>query len=115
MIRQPYPVAEQRALGERRGGIDREHPYGAIVLPPAVQAHPSAQPVVRRSPPPLHGGPLTLLRFAREHGMLRPSYVPLVLRWIWLRARWRGRLQTDGLCFVGRGVKLEIGRTATLA
>lgn len=70
---------------------------------------------MRRSPPPLRGGPLTLLRFARDHGLLRPSYVPLVLRWLWLKARWRGRLQTDGLCFVGRGVKLEIGPTATLA
>jgi acetyltransferase-like isoleucine patch superfamily enzyme len=73
------------------------------------------QPTPRRSPAPLHGGPLALLRFAREHGMLRPSYVPLALRWLWLKARWRGRLETDGLCFVGRGVKLEIGRTATLA
>jgi acetyltransferase-like isoleucine patch superfamily enzyme len=89
--------------------------YDAPVGPPALEAHPAARPAVRQPPAPLHGGPLTLLRFVREHGMLRPSYAPLVLRWLWLKARWRGRLQTNGLCFVGRGVKLEIGRTAKLA
>ncbi|MBV9168405.1 MAG: acyltransferase [Solirubrobacterales bacterium] len=80
-----------------------------------LEAQARCKPVVRRSPSPLRGGPLTLLRFAREHGMLRGSYVPLVLRWLWLKVRWRGRLRTDGLCFVGRGVKIEIGRTATVA
>ncbi len=46
--------------------------------------------------------------------MLRPSYLPLVARWLWLKLRWRGRLRTDGLCFVCPGVKFEIGRRATL-
>ena len=82
--------------------------------PPTVQERAAGQPLLRRSPPPLRGGPLTLLRFAREHDMLRASYLPLVLRWLWLKARWRGRLRTDGLCFVGRGVTFEIGRSATL-
>ena len=50
-----------------------------------------------------------MLRFARDHDMLRASYLPLVLRWLWLKARWRGRLKTDGLCFVGGGVKLPSG------
>jgi carbonic anhydrase/acetyltransferase-like protein (isoleucine patch superfamily) len=44
--------------------------------------------------------------------MLRWGYVPLISRWLWLRLRWRGRLQTDGLCFVCPGVKFEIGRDA---
>jgi len=69
-------------------------------------------PVVRTGPPPLHGGPLTFLRFAREHHMLRPGYAALIARWAWLKLRWRGRLQTDGLCFVCPGVKFEIGRDA---
>jgi acetyltransferase-like isoleucine patch superfamily enzyme len=69
---------------------------------------------VREGPPPLHGGPLALLRFAASHGMLRWGYVRLIARWCWLKLRWRGRLRTDGLCFVGPGVKLEIGREATL-
>jgi acetyltransferase-like isoleucine patch superfamily enzyme len=46
--------------------------------------------------------------------MFRWSYVPLVARWAWLKLRWRGRLQTDGLCFVCRGVTFEIGRGATV-
>jgi acetyltransferase-like isoleucine patch superfamily enzyme len=46
--------------------------------------------------------------------MLKHRYAWLALRWAWLRLRWRGRLRTDGLCFVGPGVKLEIGRDAVL-
>jgi acetyltransferase-like isoleucine patch superfamily enzyme len=46
--------------------------------------------------------------------MLRPSYARLVLRWLWLKLRWRGRLVTDGLCFVRPGVTFEIGREATV-
>jgi acetyltransferase-like isoleucine patch superfamily enzyme len=70
---------------------------------------------LREGPRPLHGGPLTLWRFARAHGMLTRGYLTLVLRWLWLKLRWRGRLQTDGLCFVGPGVKFEIGRGARVS
>ncbi len=69
-------------------------------------------PLLRTEPPPLHGGPLTFLRFARQHHMLRPGYAVLIVRWAWLKIRWRGRLQTDGLCFVCPKVKFEIGRDA---
>ena len=72
------------------------------------------QAEVRGDPPPLHGGPLALLRFMRRHGMLNGNYGRLMVRWAWLKLRWRGRLQTDGLCFVGPGVKLEIGRGAVV-
>ncbi len=63
-------------------------------------------------PPPLSGGPLAFLRFVREHNMLRWGYVVLCSRWLWLKLRWRGRLVTDGLCFVCSDVKFEIGRDA---
>jgi acetyltransferase-like isoleucine patch superfamily enzyme len=69
---------------------------------------------LRGEPPPLHGGPLRLLRFLRAHGMLNLKYGRLMVRWAWLKLRWRGRLQTDGLAFVGPGVKFEIGRDATV-
>ena len=69
---------------------------------------------VRGAPAPLHGGPLTLLRFMRRHGMLNLKYGRLIARWAWLKLRWRGRLRTDGLCFVGPGVKFEIGRDAVV-
>jgi acetyltransferase-like isoleucine patch superfamily enzyme len=46
--------------------------------------------------------------------MLRRGYVTLIARWFWLKLRWRGRLRTDGLCFVCPGVKFEIGRDATV-
>jgi acetyltransferase-like isoleucine patch superfamily enzyme len=66
----------------------------------------------RLPPKPLTGGPIALLRFMRGHNMLRWGYVPLIARWAWLKLRWRGRLVTDGLCFVRPGVKFEIGRDA---
>ena len=69
---------------------------------------------LRGDPPPLSGGPLAFLRFARAHGMLNRKYARLALRWAWLKLRWRGRLKTDGLCFVGPGVTFEIGRDATV-
>ncbi len=69
---------------------------------------------VRAGPPPLHGGPLTFVRFALRHRMLSPGYLRLIVRWRWLKLRWRGRLVTDGVCFVCPGVKFEIGANATL-
>jgi acetyltransferase-like isoleucine patch superfamily enzyme len=44
--------------------------------------------------------------------MLKAAYVPLLVRWLWLKLRWRGRFQTDGLCFVRPGVRFEIGPDA---
>ena len=70
--------------------------------------------LVRAAPMPPHGGPLALLRFMRSHGMLTRKYARLAVRWAWLKLRWRGRLQTDGLCFVAPDVTFEIGRDATL-
>src|SRR5436190_20274782 len=75
---------------------------------------PTAAPQVRGAPPPLHGGPVGLYRFMRDHGMLSLSYAKLIARWLWLKARFRGRLKTDGLCFVCPGVTIEIGRGAML-
>jgi acetyltransferase-like isoleucine patch superfamily enzyme len=69
---------------------------------------------VRTPPPPLRGGLLAFLRFARDHNMIRFGYLALIARWVWLKLRWRGRLRTDGLCFVCPGVKFEIGPDATV-
>lgn len=79
------------------------------LAPPEIENVPAA---VRGEPPPRHGGALTLLRFGRRHRMLTPKYARLALRLAWLRLRWRGRLVTDGLAFVGPGVSFEIGRGA---
>ncbi|MGP0048885.1 MAG: hypothetical protein ACLPZR_08575, partial [Solirubrobacteraceae bacterium] len=82
-------------------------------IPPSTvrRAHVAPRPaVVRGDPPPLRGGPLAFLRFARAHHMVSRGYLVLIIRWMWLKLRWRGRLVTDGLCFVCPGVKFEIGR-----
>jgi acetyltransferase-like isoleucine patch superfamily enzyme len=80
-------------------------------------AEPAPTPVtqLRAAPAPLHGGPLALYRFLRDHHMLTWPYAKLIARWLWLKARFRGRLKTDGLCFVCPGVTIEIGRHATLS
>jgi acetyltransferase-like isoleucine patch superfamily enzyme len=77
--------------------------------PPTIAAAP---PFVRAGPPPLKGGPLALARFAVRNRMLSWRYLRLVAHWLWLKWRWRGRLVTDGLCFVAPGVTFEIGRGA---
>jgi len=58
--------------------------------------------------------PLALWRWLRKNNMLNRHYALLGLRWLWLKLRWRGRLQTDGICFICPGVKLEIGPRAKL-
>jgi acetyltransferase-like isoleucine patch superfamily enzyme len=75
---------------------------------------PSVAPVWREAPPPLHGGPITLLRFMRRHGMLTPGYARLLVRLAWLKLRFRGRLKTNGIAFVCPGVTFEIGKDATV-
>ena len=65
-------------------------------------------------PEPLHGGPLTLVRFLRRHGMLNLKYARLVARWAWLKLRW-GEPPADRRAVLHRPkVKLEIGRGAVL-
>jgi acetyltransferase-like isoleucine patch superfamily enzyme len=83
----------------------------SIVPPPVTTAPP---PHLRGEPPPRHGGPLTLLRFMRAHGMLTPGYLWLLARLGWLKLRFRGRLETDGIAFVCPGVRIEIGSGARL-
>ncbi|HZL04821.1 MAG TPA: acyltransferase, partial [Coriobacteriia bacterium] len=69
---------------------------------------------LRLAPAPLHGGPLTVLRFMRAHNLLNRHYARLLTRLAFLKLRYGKRLQTDGPCFICPGVKLEIGKHATL-
>jgi acetyltransferase-like isoleucine patch superfamily enzyme len=94
-------------------------PYDSLAMP--VLADPSSDPRVerlaaalRRAPEPRHGGMLTLARFMRANRMLTPRYALLLARYVLLKLRHGRRLRTDGICFICPGVKLEIGRGATL-
>jgi acetyltransferase-like isoleucine patch superfamily enzyme len=69
---------------------------------------------MRGPPPPLHGGPLELLRFMRRNGMLNRKYLALLLRLGAWKLRLGKRLQLDGLAFIGPGCRLEVGRNAVL-
>jgi hypothetical protein len=71
-------------------------------------------PEIRTPPPPLRGGPLAFARFARRNGLLGPGYLYLLMRWVLFKLRYGRRLQTDGVCFICRGVRFEIGRNAVL-
>ena len=83
-----------------------------VLSPPdAVRATPVH---VRGEPAPRTGGPLRLLKFLHEHGMLNHRYLRLFVRLAWLKLRFRGRLKTDGPAFVGPGVTFEIGKDATV-
>jgi acetyltransferase-like isoleucine patch superfamily enzyme len=82
-----------------------------VAAPPEIDGVPAA---VRGEPPPRHGGPLALLRFMAAHRMLNLKYARLIVRLGWLKLRFGRRLVTDGLCFVGPGVQLEIARNARL-
>ena len=70
---------------------------------------------VRAAPAPLHGGPLALLRFMRANRMLNLHYARLLARLALLKLRHRGRLRTDGICFICPGVTIELGRHAKLS
>ncbi len=66
----------------------------------------------REPPGPLRGGPIALLRFLRGHGMLKPSYLRSYARLAWVKLRFRGRVTSDGIAFVGPGISWEIGPDA---
>lgn len=66
---------------------------------------------LRGPPPPLHGGPITLLRFMRRHRMLTLKYARLIIR-LARRKLLAPRLKLDGLAFIGPGVTIEIGKKA---
>jgi acetyltransferase-like isoleucine patch superfamily enzyme len=87
---------------------------GMLADPAAPNARVATRDGLRPPPAPPRGGPLALLRFMRANRMLTFSYARLLARLAWLKLRFRGRLQTDGMCFLCPGVKLEIGRGATL-
>ena len=75
----------------------------------ATLVEPPEAALVRRAPTPPHGGPRALLRFLRRNGMLNAEVRAAGAALGWLKLRFRGRLQTDGLCFIGPGVTIQIG------
>jgi acetyltransferase-like isoleucine patch superfamily enzyme len=91
-----------------------------MILPPMGASEPIAAPPsdlpqeLRGEPPPRGGSPLTLLRFMRRNGLFNRQYGRLILRLGWIKLRLGGRLQTDGLTFVGPGCSLEVGKRGRL-
>jgi acetyltransferase-like isoleucine patch superfamily enzyme len=77
---------------------------------------PSEGEGLRLPPPPLHGGPLALLRFMRRHDMLTAKYARLIVRLLRRRflTPYGRRLKLDGLAFIGPQVVLQIGRRGSI-
>ena len=86
-----------------------------VTEPEAPPLAPELPRFLRTPPPPLSGGPMAFLRFAAANNMISWAYARLISKWLWLKLRYRSRLQTDGLCFVCPGVKFEIGRHARVS
>lgn len=86
-------------------------------MPTTVTAPPE-EPIVMQPPAPLRGGPLTLLRFMLKNRLFRPRYMKIYRRLFWhkiVRRRAYGKkIHMDGLAFIGRKVKIEIGPLAHL-
>jgi acetyltransferase-like isoleucine patch superfamily enzyme len=80
--------------------------------PPQVSA-PMDWP--RMPPPPLHGGLLTFLRFAANNHLIQWRYIKALGRFVRYKAKLRGRLQTDGPCFIGPGVDFEVSKGAVVS
>ena len=91
---------------------DERSTASAATAAPVAEPLPDVPP--RLGPAPRRGGPLAAWRFARANGLLTRQYLVLALRLAWLKLRFRGRLQTDGLAFVCPGVTFEIGPGATV-
>jgi len=91
--------------------MERALAEASVAGPPPTDA-----PDVRGAPAPLHGGPLTLLRFMARNGMLRFKYAHLILRLLRRRflSTYGRRLKLDGVAFVGPRVVLQIGRAGRI-
>lgn len=83
-----------------------------LEAPPQV----GGDPIVMRPSAPLRRGPVVLLRFMLKNRLFRPRYLKSYARMFWhrvIRRRAYGKkIHTDGLCFIGRKVKIEIGPLA---
>jgi acetyltransferase-like isoleucine patch superfamily enzyme len=106
-VRVPCPLVSSRP---KLAGQPEEMPPDGISAASAAEL----PEFLRREPPPRSGGPRALLRFMRANNMLGRHYALLLGRLLLLKLRHGPRLKTDGLCFICPGVKLEIGRHATL-
>jgi acetyltransferase-like isoleucine patch superfamily enzyme len=70
-----------------------------------------------RSGPPPRAGAIATARFWLRNGMVTPKYALLVLRLVWRRllTPTGRRMSLDGMLFLGRGVKLQIGGSARVS
>jgi acetyltransferase-like isoleucine patch superfamily enzyme len=73
-----------------------------------------APPEIRGAPAPLHGGPVTLLRFMARHRMLNFNYARLIVRMFRRKLFLGKRLGLEGICFIGPRVVLQVGKDARI-
>lgn len=100
-------------LGEPLGD---QQPATEQPAPGLGQVPGGAEAWVRREPPPLRGGPLTLLRYMRGHYMFHPMYFRMLARLFrhkYLTSYGR-RIELNGVAFIGKNVKIQVRPGAKL-
>lgn len=74
---------------------------------------PDQEPIVMEPSAPLRGGPLTLFRFMIRNRLFRARYLKSYARMfnhkVLHRRAYGKKIHTDGLCFIGKDVAIEIG------
>jgi acetyltransferase-like isoleucine patch superfamily enzyme len=72
--------------------------------------------ILMQPPAPLRGGPITLLRFMVKNRLFRRRYLACYLRMfnhkVIHRRAYGKKIHTDGLCFIGNDVRIEVGPLA---
>jgi acetyltransferase-like isoleucine patch superfamily enzyme len=89
------------------GILDRPSPRSQL---PEAASTPAPSPVGRR------GDLFGALAFWARNGMLTPKYALLVARLVWRRflTPVGYRIELEGMAFIGRGVRIQVGKNARL-
>jgi acetyltransferase-like isoleucine patch superfamily enzyme len=83
----------------------------------ALDALPEAPPPHVEPPPAVsRGGPVAVIAFWARNRMLTPKYALLVARLVWRRflTPVGYRMRLEGMAFIGRGVRIQVGKSARL-
>lgn len=78
-----------------------------------MEAQQQNEPIVMQPPAPRHGGPIVMLRFMIKNRLFRPRYLKSYARMfnhkVIHRRAYGRKIHTDGLAFIGKDVKIEVG------
>jgi acetyltransferase-like isoleucine patch superfamily enzyme len=98
-----------------RGAYRFQAPMGMSTTEPSLDQIPD-DAIVMHGPAPLHGGPIVMLRFMLKNRLFRTRYLGAYWRMfkhkVVHRRAYGRKIHLNGLAFVGKNVKIEIGPLA---